>query len=332
MKAYTSQQMLQTVYTATPAVQPVVQGEDPHFGPRVVPHELRGWLARLRLLQGVPFAYLVPDVELLPRESIRFFYLDRAWTDALVQGALSVGTVNASDRAELLALYARVREEVDEEERRVRLPGGEAVQRGPAGTVSGFVMRSRVVSGWPGLHVRAYDRELGVADDAVIPESDPRRLKILRMERLSPAVMLVLFDGVPAVVHIEEPRQGIQFGVRLESVGGDANNLRAFVVARNGNTAEDVLRSGGRKVDVDVPFRPGSPGVIDIARLNQSLMGTAGTNMGTSVDSAEFAVQMLRFPYRQVFGDPSVQAPALDTVFRPTIDVATMVQRFTFIR
>jgi hypothetical protein len=332
MKAFTAQQMLQAVYTVTPLVKPVAQGDDAHFGPRVVPHELRGWLARLRLLQGVPFAYLVPDVELLPRESIRFFYLDRGWTDALVQGALSVGTVNASDRAELAALYARVRDEVDEQERRVRLPGGEAVQQGPGGTVSGFVMRSRAVSGWPGLHVRAYDRELGVADDAVIPESDPRRLKLLRMERLAPAVMLVLFDGVPAVVHVEEPRQGIQFGVRLESVGGDPNNLRAFVVARNGNTAEDVLRSGNRKVDVDVPFRPGSPGVVDIARLNQSLMGTTGTNMGTDVDSAEYAVQMLRFPYRQVFGDPSVQAPALDTVFRPTLDVAAMVKRFTVTR
>lgn len=53
------------------------QEEDAHFGPRIVPGELRGWLARLRLLQGVPFSYLVADAQLLPRESIRFFYLDR---------------------------------------------------------------------------------------------------------------------------------------------------------------------------------------------------------------------------------------------------------------
>ena len=86
---------------------------------------------------------------------------------------------------------------------------------GAGGTVSGFLLRSRAVSGWPGLHVRAYRDELGQADDATIPESDPGRLKVLRMERLAPAVLLVLFDGVPAVVHIEEPRQGIQFGVRL---------------------------------------------------------------------------------------------------------------------
>ena len=64
------------------------QEDDPEFGDRVVPRELRGWLARLRLLEGVPFSYLVADEQLLPRESIRFFYLDRAWTDALVQGAL----------------------------------------------------------------------------------------------------------------------------------------------------------------------------------------------------------------------------------------------------
>ena len=49
----------------------------------------------LRLLEQVPFCYLVPDSLLLPPESIRFFYVDRNWTDALIQGALSVGTVNS---------------------------------------------------------------------------------------------------------------------------------------------------------------------------------------------------------------------------------------------
>ena len=65
-------------------------GED-----RIVLRVLRQWLARLRLLEGVPFAYLVADSELLPPESIRFFYLVRNWSDALVEGALSVGTLNS---------------------------------------------------------------------------------------------------------------------------------------------------------------------------------------------------------------------------------------------
>lgn len=293
---------------------------DPDLGPRITPAEVRRFLARLRLLEGVPFSYLVPDAELLPPESIRFFYIDRAWTDALIQGALSVGTVSSADRTQLESLYQEIRNEIDEEERLVRMPGGERVQQGPAGPVTGFVLRSRAVSGWPGLHVRAYRQELGGPDDAVIPESDPRRIKLLRMERLAPAVMLVLFDGIPAVVHVEEPRQGIQFGVRL-SPTDVPNQFRAEVIARNAATAADV--SPERRVPV--PFRSGTPGVLNLASLNSALMAVPGTNMGTEVDGAEFALQMIRFPYRQVFGDPSLGGtPPIDDVFLPTITLAAL--------
>ena len=74
---------------ATKATQyaDLVTEQDPEDGTHVVPGELRRFLGRLRLLHGVPFSYLVPDAGLLPLESIRFFHLDRAWTDALVQGA-----------------------------------------------------------------------------------------------------------------------------------------------------------------------------------------------------------------------------------------------------
>jgi hypothetical protein len=175
--------------------------------------------------------------------------------------------------------------------------------------------------------VRAYDRELGVADDAAIPESDPRRIKLLRMERLAPAVMLVLFDGIPAVVHIEEPRQGIQFGVRLTPSADDPNRLQAGVKARDAKTALDVTAN---PLDlVPVPFRRGTPGVLDIEKLNAALLATPGTNMDGNVDGAEFALQMLRFPYRQVFGDPSVNAaPPMVDVFRPTIGIAKLASSF----
>ena len=86
-----------------------------------MPAELRNWLVRLRLLEGVPFANLVADSELLPPESIRWFYLDRRWTDAIVQGALSVGTINTDDRTILTANYPAIRSELDHEERNVRV-------------------------------------------------------------------------------------------------------------------------------------------------------------------------------------------------------------------
>ena len=132
-----------------------ITDRDPDDGTHVAPGELRRFLARLRLLHGVPFSYLVPDADLLPIESIRFFYVDRAWTDALVQGVLSVGTITTADRAQLEAVYRRIRDEVDEAERTIRRPQGEERLQGGAGTITGFLMRSRVVSGWPNLHVRA---------------------------------------------------------------------------------------------------------------------------------------------------------------------------------
>jgi len=283
----------------------IVTDHDPDDGDHVVPGELRRFLARLRLLHGVPFSYLVPDADLLPIESIRFFYLDRGWTDALVQGVLSIGTITTADRAQLEAVYPTIRDEVDEAERTVRRPRGEERLEGAGGTITGFLMRSRVVSGWPNLHVRAYSRDV-IADDALTTaaESDPNRMKVLRLERLAPAVLLVLFDGVPAVVHVEEPRQGIQFGVRLDPEAPPAQR-RAKVKVRDNATGDPVPPTDDFTAanSVDVPFRPGAPGVIDLRKLRERLANKA-PNAGGSLEPNEYALQMLRFPFRQVFGDP----------------------------
>ena len=287
--------------------RPQVVEHDPEDGEHVVPGELRRFLARLRLLHGIPFCYLVPDATLLPAESIRFFYLDRAWTDALEQGVLSVGTVNTGDRAELEAVYPSIRADVDEAEREIR-PSDEPQRQyvGSSGTVTGFLLRSRVVSGWPGLHVRAYRRDV-LADDELTTaaESDPERMKLLRVERLAPAVLLVLIDGVPEVIHIEEPRQGLQFGARLNPADPPGQRT-ARVKMRNAND--------GRLVDDDpeitdansvpVPFRPGAPGVLDMRALRDEMANFPGSDLGDTIEPQEFALEMLRFPFRQVFGDP----------------------------
>ena len=319
----TGQLVLDTLKTSVTQFVVAPSDVDPDMGDRIVPLDLRQWLARLRLLDSVPFAYLVPDSLLLPPESIRFFYVDRNWTDALVEGALSVGTVNSSDRAQLEQLYTQIRDEIDEEERTVREPGGEEVQKGPAGTICGFLLRSRAVSGWPGMHVRAYRKEVG-KDNEIIPESSPDRIKVLRMERLAPAVMLVLFDGVPAVIHVEEPRMGVQFGVRLET-GDDANQFSAYVIARDATTSDDVPA----ETHVPVTFRSGSPGVLDLKRTAQTLIDTAGTNVGPALDGAEFALEMIRFPYRQVFGDPSQGGVGnIRDVFRVSLPMTALKTKF----
>jgi hypothetical protein len=297
--------VLDAAISAAQKYASLVVDHDPNDGDHVVPGELRRFLGRLRLLHGVPFSYLVPDADLLPIESIRFFYIDRAWTDALVQGVLSVGTITTADRTQLEAVYPHIRDDVDEAERTIRMPNGEERLQGAGGTITGFLMRSRLVSGWPNLHVRAYSRDV-IEDDALTTaaESDPNRMKVLRMERLAPAVLLVLFDGVPAVVHIEEPRQGIQFGARIDPAAPPAQR-KAKVKVRDCNTGDPVppKTSFTSANSVDVPFRKNAPGVIDVVELRKRLAAKA-PNSGGTLEPNEYALQMLRFPYRQVFGDP----------------------------
>jgi hypothetical protein len=233
--ALTSKAALSAVISSVQLVAAQLVGQlgpqDVDSAPHAVPLDLRLWLGGMRLLDGVPLGDLVGDAGLLEPVVPVAFLRGRGWTDALAGAA--VGR-HGDDRrpVALAALYGTVRADVDEAERLVRLPGvdpGSAVPAGPAGTISGFLLRSRMVSGWPALHVRGYAVDnLSLAEpiaDGDVDESDAaplQRLGLLRMERLAPAVLLVLFDGAPAVVHIEEPRAGIQFGVDAETGGGSA--------------------------------------------------------------------------------------------------------------
>jgi hypothetical protein len=289
-------------------------------GDGAIPAELREWLVRLRLLDGVPFAYLVADSELLPPESIRWFYVDRRWTDALVQGALAVGTVNSDDRAHLTNQYPQVRAELDNEERNLRRQPGSDRYEGDTGPISGFLLRSRAVSGWPAVHVRAFSIDPGAAaDEARIPEDQPGRMRLLRLERLAPAVLLCLFDGVPTVVHVEEPRQGVQFGFDAQDPDGDGT-MTATLRPRNATTF-DYLPGP----PVEVPFRPGAAGVVDIQQLERRLKDRAGSGAADGLDSSEYALQLVRFPFRQIFGDPA--PTTVPIVFRPTVSYQAMVDQ-----
>lgn len=301
----------------------------------IAPEHILQMLARLRMLEGVPFNTLVPDTELLPNESIRFFYLDRAWTDALVQGALSVATANTLERAQLEHLYPKIEKEIDTAERRVRSPGSEPVLEGSAGIVTGFLLRSAAVAGWPGLHVRAYRKEPGGSDKDVLPESHPDRLKLLRLERLSPSVLLAMFDGIPEVLHIEEPRQGIQFGYKPINIG--AGRYSAAVPARNVHSAEYVDENGAvpdlpnDAEQIPVSFRSGATGVLDLSNTARAFADATSTGMSTGptdpVDGAEFALQMIRFPYRQVFAQDTTTTAAQNDAFKPTL--ANVAERYT---
>src|SRR5215471_19346752 len=184
-----------------------------------MPSYMESFLAHLRLLVGVPFAYLVPDARLLPDESIRFFYLDRSWTDRLVDGAMAVGKIGTREQAHHQAHAPAVQQQLDQTERIVRL-----LQRGgsfpslkttndqnqsPGDTVTGFLLRSAAVAWWPHMDVRAYRED--IPDPFNAGDVTDKQLLTLRLERLSASVMLALFQGIPKLVVLEEPHHGVQF-------------------------------------------------------------------------------------------------------------------------
>ena len=76
-------------------VQNTFPSIDPINAKEIAWGEVINWLTKLRMLDGVPFQYIVPSEEMLPDNSIRFFHIDRNWLDALVDGALSVGNIDS---------------------------------------------------------------------------------------------------------------------------------------------------------------------------------------------------------------------------------------------
>lgn len=102
-----------------------------------LPQSVVSWFDRTALLEGVPFHNIVADEKLLPTESIRFFEVDWQWVACLLDGAFSIGRVTTSDY---------------DQDRTMR---AQNTQR-PNRRMSGFLMRSATVSGYPHLMVDGF--------------------------------------------------------------------------------------------------------------------------------------------------------------------------------
>jgi hypothetical protein len=269
-----------------PQVQALLQTlSDPRDNPTM--EQIVLWLARLVLLNGVPFEHLVPDARMLPPESIRFFYLDQNWLDCLVDGALSLGVHSSRDNLHDRILRPTLNDAVDdavlqERDRLLGLPlstGSNAL-----GSMAGFLLRSALVAGWPGLEVRAYRQTDG--------KSGGEPIKPLRIERLAPNVLLCLFPEVPAWVELDEPQEGFHFGIEDD----DMIELRYPAGANAG-------KLNGRKV---AALKRGSSLTLDVAKIQASMRQALADQLGSAgnLGPGDFALQMVAAPEQMVFQNP----------------------------
>ncbi|GAW24016.1 hypothetical protein ANO14919_135950 [Xylariales sp. No.14919] len=139
------------------------------------------WVMNLMFLSGVPAHYLISDPSHLEHESLRFFYIDPNWVDALVDGALSLANHMEEDRDRVAikeAINNYIRHKSEHQTHTPQIPE------------YGFYLRSDLVTMFPDLKV------------TTLPEPTPKgalpeRAPLLRHEIVADGVMLGLLDRQP---------------------------------------------------------------------------------------------------------------------------------------
>jgi hypothetical protein len=256
------------------------------------------WLAQLFLLKNVPFGTLVPAASMLPPESVRFFYVDVNWLAALLEGALSIGIESSLDRLYQDLMKDLIWDTVTKLVQQVRdkLLAALSSSTVPGSTVpydelalTGMLLRSSVVSGWPGLQVNGYGQSKSESAEPDVSTS----IGMLRMDRLSSDVMLCLWPSIPEVVTIDEPHEGVAFGFEEPGTGtGNYVSLRSLDPENYGVLDNQYLDA--------TPFI-GQDRRLAITGKDGLVAALGGKFTGKSISASEFAVEMIKTPGRAIF-------------------------------
>lgn len=224
------------------------------------PETMLNWLAELVLLHQVPFNNLIADENLLPNESLRLFYLDRNWTNAMLDGALSIGIHSERDILLQQAMNDIIRTETNK-----KLATDSTVQ---LGTIAGLIMRSSIVSNYKGLEIAGF-------------EHDKSPVKTLRIERLAANILFVLFDTVPTKIEIKAPSESQVLAI--------VNNEIPTRQIDN-----EVGKFTGQTVSLnDSHFRNKEKRVLNISALQQTIAQQFSKN---ELSPSEFGIQLIKSP------------------------------------
>ena len=211
-----------------------------------MPTDVEEWLLSLARLDGIPFSYIVPEADLLPVESIRFFWLDPNWIRSLLDGAYSIGRITSMDY-ELDAMQSLIM---------------------PYEAPTGCLIRSDVISGYPGLLIDAYADTAGT-----------KPLNIIRKSYLAKDILLLLVEGNLTRLDIHQKPEMLHFAVEMLDETQFQKTMRT-----NNAEAIDTLQTMRR---------------ISIT----SLVGKMKTALGqqAALQSGDFAYEMIETAERVSF-------------------------------
>lgn len=213
-----------------------------------LPPEVKKWFEKLQLLENVPFHYLVCDETFLPPESLRFFRLDALWIDCLLDGAYSIGRITDQDIAE---------EKIAAEN--PSLPVNQ--------DISGILLRSEVVSGWPALMTKAYTE--------ANPKVGAKPVPLLRQVRLAENILFCLYAGEIECLDIHQKPEALHYGL-------DWNGIALPF-------SKELRNNAGM---IEIPWRDEAKRILDIKLLAERIESKAHSG-GGPFTSADFSLEMV---------------------------------------
>ncbi|KAF7532352.1 hypothetical protein G7054_g8016 [Neopestalotiopsis clavispora] len=210
------------------------------------------WVLDRMYLVDIPFSHMVSDPSYLPLESIRFFAIDRNWTDSLIDGALSL-TKHHKQSGDM------VTRAIKHALKRYLATDRIGLGRRPPVPRYGFLLRSELVAKFPDMEV-----EIG-------PHSPGKPAPLIRRELLDTNVMMCLFDQPPtegafeSITLSQSPHHtsfsiaaslsSEQINVCLKTAGSLAipNQLYGNMSAINLSNSQDVRWDRGEKPTENKP-------------------------------------------------------------------------------
>ena len=143
----------------------------------------------------------------------------------------------------------------------------------PKQKVSGFLLRSDVVAGWPDLLVDGRGIEAGTSKEL-------QALKLWRVERLSKNVLFCLFTGEIRQVDIHQRPEAVHFGFNWPDKEKDSY----YKYIRQADASEDKGHT------TRVAWKNPDLGVVNINNLDQNLKNSA---KDANYQIGSFALQLI---------------------------------------
>jgi hypothetical protein len=246
------------------------------------------------LLNDIPFQNIIADTRLAPQESLRFFYVDPSWIDAMIDGVLSVGNNTSLDLmfTEIMAAVTKVAGAGIAATIRAGLLGIEpdskaGVLPDPNNLMAGVLFRSAIVSDWPGMHV--------------ITSKNGMVLTPIRFEKIGADTILIIYSSIPDKIIIQQPSQALEFGVMDNADNPNGFDIYLRGLGQGNYPVAQVIQETGNPVTFQPGdsrfFRAGNNNVMSVTSLLATLQNAFPSGgLSGNLTPSEFALQLVKTP------------------------------------